>query len=122
MLFDEGVTRSHWSSVTRFAGDVFNHPSTQCCRHAPVTKRPASCQCCSCLTDTTFLPSPPPCLLQLPFINRTLDNKPIRELLLEYKADVDEGFEDAVEDVRMETEWNYYGGAFVAVLPGCLVC
>ncbi|XP_037077906.1 serine/threonine-protein kinase 10-like [Pollicipes pollicipes] len=37
-------------------------------------------------------------LLQMPFIDRTLDNKPVRELLLEYKADVDEGFEDAAEE------------------------
>ena len=37
--------------------------------------------------------------LQLPFINRTLDNKPIRELLLEYKADVVEGIEDATDEV-----------------------
>ena len=35
----------------------------------------------------------------MPFINRTLDNKPIRELLLEYKADVVEGIEDATDEV-----------------------
>lgn len=43
-------------------------------------------------------------LIGLPFINRDLDPKPIRDLLLEYKADV---VEEEVVDEEAEVSQNY---------------